>query len=90
MYAQNMSLLTNDNHQGVPAPVAGAMTENATLFLAYGQLQHLCRWVSSYSSGSEPSKAQLSLSVAGAGAVTSFVLWVLLTGFIRALLNLTP
>lgn len=60
-------------YKGVPAPIVGAMAENATLFLTFGQLQRLCRWVSGSSSG-ELSTAQFAFSAAGAGAVTSFLL----------------
>ncbi|EJD05397.1 mitochondrial carrier [Fomitiporia mediterranea MF3/22] len=60
-------------YRGLPAPVVGAMAENATLFLVYGQLQRLCRWWSG-AALNEFSTGQLMFSAAGAGAVTSFVL----------------
>ncbi|KAI5122006.1 hypothetical protein M0805_001838 [Coniferiporia weirii] len=61
-------------YRGVPAPVVGAMAENAILFLMYGQLQRLCRWWSGGSASDDLSFSQLSLSAAGAGAATSFFL----------------
>ncbi|OCB89279.1 mitochondrial carrier [Sanghuangporus baumii] len=59
-------------YRGLPAPVVGAMVENATLFLTYGQLQRLCRWWSG--SSDALTTPQMIFSAAGAGAATSFLL----------------
>ncbi|KAH8116111.1 mitochondrial carrier [Phellopilus nigrolimitatus] len=62
-------------YRGLPAPVVGAMAENATLFLTYGQLQRLARWLSGAPPGAgELRSSQLAFAAAGAGAVTSFLL----------------
>ncbi|EIW77176.1 mitochondrial carrier [Coniophora puteana RWD-64-598 SS2] len=61
-------------YRGLPAPVVGAMAENASLFLVYSELQNLIRWVTARPMSQDPTLAQLSLAGAGAGAFTSFVL----------------
>jgi len=63
--------------QGLPAPVVGAMAENASLFLCYNQLQSTIRLASNMSPGEKLSLPQLAMAAAGAGAVSSFLLWVL-------------
>ncbi|KAI6117122.1 mitochondrial carrier [Pisolithus croceorrhizus] len=62
-------------YRGLPAPVFGAMAENATLFLSYNELQNLLRRLDSHPSSQDPTLPQLALSGAGAGAITSFVLY---------------
>ncbi|KAJ2917897.1 hypothetical protein MD484_g2521, partial [Candolleomyces efflorescens] len=69
-------------YRGLPAPVFGAMAENASLFLAYEQFKSLIRKTilsPSSSSGSSSSDEPLplrynALAAGGAGAVTSFIL----------------
>lgn len=51
------------------------MAENATLFLAYGQLQNAIRWWTG-STATEIPLTQVALAAAGAGAITSFLLCV--------------
>ena len=62
--------------QGLPAPVVGAMAENATIFLSYTQLQNAIRWTTAQPLSQELSLPQLALAGAGAGAITSFILYV--------------
>lgn len=62
--------------KGLPAPVVGAMVENASLFLSYSQLQHAIRWVIAQPPSQDLSLPQLALAGAGAGIATSFVLCV--------------
>lgn len=50
------------------------MAENATLFVAYGELQNLVRQVWNVPVVQTLSLPQLALAAAGAGAITSFVL----------------
>lgn len=54
-------------------PVIGAMAENATLFLVYGQVQKLIRYLRTDSSNSLP-LPYVALSAACAGATASFIL----------------
>ncbi|KAI0032608.1 mitochondrial carrier domain-containing protein [Vararia minispora EC-137] len=61
-------------YRGLPAPVVGAMAENATLFLAYSELQSLIRKAFGTPPTEPLSVSQLALSGAGAGSITSFVL----------------
>ncbi|KAI6039628.1 mitochondrial carrier [Pisolithus marmoratus] len=61
-------------YRGLPAPVVGAMAENATLFLSYNEIQNLLRRLNSHPLSQDPTLFQLALSGAGAGAITSFVL----------------
>ncbi|KAN0127223.1 Mitochondrial carrier domain containing protein [Lactarius tabidus] len=61
-------------YRGLPAPIVGAMAENATLFLAYGELQNVTRQVGNIPVTQALSLPQLTLAAAGAGAITSFVL----------------
>jgi len=60
--------------QGLPAPIVGAMAENATLFLSYSELQRLIRWTTSQPLSQPLSLAQLALAGSGSGAITSFLL----------------
>ncbi|KAF9220753.1 mitochondrial carrier [Gyrodon lividus] len=61
-------------YRGLPAPIVGAMVENATLFLSYSQLQNTIRWINAQPSSQDPTLPQLALAGAGAGAITSFAL----------------
>ncbi|EJT99361.1 mitochondrial carrier [Dacryopinax primogenitus] len=71
-------------YRGLPAPIVGAMTENAVLFLANGQIQDLVR-IAYGQPRFEPgpdgtlratslSLVQVAIAAAGAGAITSFFL----------------
>ncbi|KAG6837460.1 hypothetical protein H0H93_009003 [Arthromyces matolae] len=61
-------------YRGLPAPIVGAMAENASLFLVYGELQSVIRKFTGRPLSVEPSLSQLALAAAGAGMVTSFLL----------------
>ncbi|RDB16041.1 Amino-acid transporter arg-13 [Hypsizygus marmoreus] len=61
-------------YRGLPAPIVGAMAENASLFLAYGELQNVIRRVTGRPLSEKPSLPQLALAAAGAGMITSFLL----------------
>ncbi|TCD61818.1 hypothetical protein EIP91_007863 [Steccherinum ochraceum] len=61
-------------YRGLPAPIVGAMTENAVLFLSYNELQNSLRWVSGTPLSQELSLGQLGVAAAGAGTITSFFL----------------
>ncbi|OAX39927.1 mitochondrial carrier [Rhizopogon vinicolor AM-OR11-026] len=61
-------------YRGLPAPIVGAMLENASLFMAYSELQNVIRRVNSQPLSHDPSLPQLALAGAGAGAITSFLL----------------
>ena len=52
------------------------MAENASLFLAYNELQRAMRLYAGQPLAQELSLGQLAVAAAGAGAVTSFVLCV--------------
>lgn len=53
------------------------MAENASLFLSYGEFQNVIRLVTRRNSEEKLPLYQLALAAAGAGAVTSFILYVL-------------
>ncbi|KAI0635304.1 mitochondrial carrier [Trametes polyzona] len=61
-------------YRGLPAPVVGAMAENASMFWAYSELQGVFRWWGAAPAGQPLSLGQLALAGAGAGCFTSFVL----------------
>ncbi|KAH9477418.1 Amino-acid transporter arg-13 [Psilocybe cubensis] len=61
-------------YRGLPAPVVGAMAENASLFVAYGEFQNVIRRVTNRTSDEKLPLYHLALAAAGAGAVTSFIL----------------
>ncbi|KAK7023970.1 mitochondrial carrier domain-containing protein [Favolaschia claudopus] len=61
-------------YRGLPAPIVGAMAENASLFLSYRELQELLKRVNRQSIDEPSSMSQVALSAAGAGAITSLVL----------------
>jgi len=81
-------------NQGLPAPIVGAMAENASLFLAYGELQNLIRYAWNIPVAQTLSLPQLSLAAAGAGAITSFFLcfvpFPVSAGFLTIVLSRTP
>ncbi|KAI0070532.1 mitochondrial carrier [Panus rudis PR-1116 ss-1] len=58
-------------YRGLPAPIVGAMTENAVLFLSYNELQAVVRQATGTQ---ELSLGQLGIAAMGAGAITSFFL----------------
>jgi mitochondrial ornithine carrier protein len=60
--------------QGLPAPVVGAMAENASLFLCYNQIQLIIRSVADIPVGQPLSLAQVALAAGSAGSVASFLL----------------
>jgi len=61
-------------YRGLPAPIVGAMAENASLFLSYSEIQTLiCRLTGVSAEHSLP-LPQLALAAGGAGFMTSFVL----------------
>ncbi|KAF8632870.1 hypothetical protein AX17_004718 [Amanita inopinata Kibby_2008] len=60
--------------RGLPAPIVGAMGENASLFLSYSELQDLIRRINHQSLDAKLSLPQLALAGGGAGAITSFIL----------------
>ncbi|KAJ7696128.1 mitochondrial carrier domain-containing protein [Mycena olivaceomarginata] len=61
-------------YRGLPAPIAGAMVENASLFLSYRELQNLIKIVNRQHKEEPSSMSQIVLAGAGAGAITSFLL----------------
>ncbi|KAF5318652.1 hypothetical protein D9619_010937 [Psilocybe cf. subviscida] len=61
-------------YRGLPAPIFGAMVENASLFLAYGEFQNVIRSVTNRTKEDKLPLYHLALAAAGAGAVTSFLL----------------
>ncbi|GLB39255.1 putative mitochondrial carrier (TC 2.A.29) family protein [Lyophyllum shimeji] len=61
-------------YRGLPAPIVGAMAENASLFLVYGELQNVILRVSGRPLSEDPTMPQLALAAAGAGMFTSFLL----------------
>jgi len=61
-------------YRGLPPPVAGSMLENASLFLAYSEFQHLIRSYHGLPSDTQLPIHFIALAAAGAGGVTSFVL----------------
>jgi hypothetical protein len=69
--------------QGLPAPIAGAMVENASLFMSYNEIQNFIRRVSHRAPQERLPLYHLALAGAGAGAITSFLLSVDLS-FLRA------
>ncbi len=53
------------------------MAENASLFWTYTEMQRVIRWSQGIPLSQHLSLGQLALAGAGAGALTSFVLYVL-------------
>ncbi|PPQ84574.1 hypothetical protein CVT26_004041 [Gymnopilus dilepis] len=60
--------------KGLPAPIVGAMAENASLFLAYGEFQNVIRRMTHRPAEEKLPLYHLALAAAGAGAITSFLL----------------
>ncbi|KAH7105177.1 mitochondrial carrier [Auriculariales sp. MPI-PUGE-AT-0066] len=61
-------------YRGLPAPIVGAMAENASLFLAYNEVQSLIRHFNHQAASTPLTLPELAVAGAGAGAVTSFLL----------------
>ncbi|CAL1709041.1 unnamed protein product [Somion occarium] len=61
-------------YRGLPAPIVGAMTENAALFLSYNELQNGIRKLIDKPISQDLTLGELSIAAAGAGAITSFFL----------------
>ncbi|KAI0372094.1 mitochondrial carrier [Pilatotrama ljubarskyi] len=61
-------------YRGLPAPIVGAMAENASLFWAYTELQNAIHWWTGMPRTQQLSLGQLALAGGGAGCLTSFVL----------------
>ncbi|KAF5366204.1 hypothetical protein D9758_005785 [Tetrapyrgos nigripes] len=61
-------------YRGLPAPVFGAMLENATLFLSYREAQNVIKSFTGTSENQKLPFSQLAVAAAAAGAVTSLVL----------------
>ncbi|KAG6856084.1 hypothetical protein H0H87_007524 [Tephrocybe sp. NHM501043] len=60
-------------YRGLPAPIVGAMAENASLFLAYGEFQAIIRNITGRPMDLEPTLPQLALAAAGAGTPIELV-----------------
>ncbi|KAJ7437379.1 mitochondrial carrier domain-containing protein [Mycena galericulata] len=61
-------------YRGLPAPIVGAMAENASLFLSYRELQDAIKLANHQAKEEPSSMGQIALAGAGAGAITSFLL----------------
>ncbi|KAF9057121.1 mitochondrial carrier domain-containing protein [Panaeolus papilionaceus] len=61
-------------YRGLPAPVFGAMVENASLFFAYSEFQRVIRHLTHRDTDHKLPLHQLAIAAAGAGTVTSFFL----------------
>ncbi|KAH7882812.1 mitochondrial carrier [Phlebopus sp. FC_14] len=61
-------------YRGLPAPIVGAMAENAALFLSYNKFQSIIRWADGRPMSRDLSLSQYALAGAGAGTITSFLL----------------
>ncbi|KAF8184874.1 mitochondrial carrier domain-containing protein [Mycena galopus ATCC 62051] len=61
-------------YRGLPAPIVGAMAENASLFLSYRELQDLIKHINHQHLEEPSSMSQIAMAAAGAGAITSFLL----------------
>ncbi|KAJ7739710.1 mitochondrial carrier domain-containing protein [Mycena maculata] len=61
-------------YRGLPAPIVGAMAENASLFLSYRELQDMIKRFNRQSISEASSMPQVASAGAGAGAITSFLL----------------
>ena len=66
---------TDKIRQGLPAPVFGAMCENATLFVVYNRLQLAVRWASGTQPDVPLGLRHIAIAAAGAGSVVSFILY---------------
>jgi mitochondrial ornithine carrier protein len=72
----SLELLMPTSLQGLPAPIVGAMAENASLFLSYNELQQLIRRLSGQPHDASPSLSQVAIAAAGAGGITATLLYV--------------
>lgn len=70
----HFEFFSNFLSQGLPAPIVGAMAENASLFLTYKELQNVIRTWNGLEYGAPLSLSQLMLAAAGAGGIASFLL----------------
>ncbi|KAF9443495.1 mitochondrial carrier [Macrolepiota fuliginosa MF-IS2] len=61
-------------YRGLPAPVTGAMAENASLFLSYRELQNVIRNLTGRDAEYQLPLGQLMIAATGAGVITSFIL----------------
>lgn len=61
-------------YRGLPAPIVGAMAENASIFFSFNEFQELIRRSTNRSLSEKATLPQLALAAAGAGFVTSFFL----------------
>ncbi|KAL0578876.1 mitochondrial ornithine carrier protein [Marasmius crinis-equi] len=61
-------------YRGLPAPVVGAMAENASLFMSYRAFQRMIRRTTGRQEPEQLPLPLLCAAAAGAGAVTSFAL----------------
>lgn len=61
-------------YRGLPAPIVGAMVENASLFLGYSELQNLIRRTTARPIDEPLPLHLIALAAAGAGGMTSFLL----------------
>jgi mitochondrial ornithine carrier protein len=61
-------------YRGLPAPLVGAMFENASLFLAYNELQSALRHVRGVGKDATLGLGDLAVAAGGSGAITSFFL----------------
>ncbi|KAF8589130.1 putative mitochondrial amino acid transporter ARG-13 [Ramaria rubella] len=61
-------------YRGLPAPIVGAMAENASLFLTYNELQTVIRRWKNVPESTQLPLNQLMMAAAGAGGVASFLL----------------
>lgn len=76
LLVHSQAYMINSFAQGLPAPIVGAMVENASLFLSYRELQNLIRRVTHEPESHQLALPQLALAAAGSGAITSFLLCV--------------
>ncbi|ESK82342.1 mitochondrial ornithine carrier protein [Moniliophthora roreri MCA 2997] len=61
-------------YRGLPAPIVGAMAENASLFMSYRVFRQIIQKITNKTESEKPSLSEIVLAAAGAGAVTSFAL----------------
>lgn len=61
-------------YRGLPAPIVGAMAENASIFFAFSEFQELIRIAVNRPLSEKATLPQLAVAAAGAGLITSFFL----------------
>lgn len=71
--------------KGLPAPIVGAMAENASVFLSYHELQNFIKRSTNRSTEETLPLYYLALAAAGSGAITSFLLYVFPKPSVRSL-----